>query len=251
MDRGWIIRQFGLSQGSFLSAALSGSEDWPPAPVTKVTFSVGWITARLMTAQLIGSRAPWMSRWQITLGVAIVGVILAVQALARPFVVFPKAGELPSPDGRFVVRNADREGAASDFVGIFHSLWLIESATGRSRKLCDYVGVAAVAWSSNDFLVVTQYMGQQTSRALVFSADGSEDPVVLDKPTLLRLIPVELRDVLRENDHVFIEASRLENETLYLRVWGYGKHDANGFRWGCQYALREEVISCTETPTSK
>lgn len=30
-------------------------------------------------------------------------------------VVFPRAGQLVSPDGRFVVRNVDREGAASEF----------------------------------------------------------------------------------------------------------------------------------------
>jgi hypothetical protein len=187
-----------------------------------------------------------MSHWRNLLAVPVVVAILAVQTVAAPFVLFPKAAELVSPDGRFVVRNAERQASPSDYDGTFHALWLIEVATGRSRKLCDYVGVAAVAWSSNDLLVVTQYLSKRTSRALVFSATGSQDPVILDKPTLIRLVPVELRDVLREDDHVFVEASRLEEGTLHFRVWGYGPRDVNGFRWHCEYALLEGAVSCTE-----
>ncbi len=187
-----------------------------------------------------------MSHWRILLAVSAMVGILAVQTLAAPFVLFPKAGELVSPDGRFVVRNAERQASASEFDGTFHALWLLEVATGRSRKLCDYVGVAAVAWSSNDLLVVTQYLSKRTSRALVLSATGSQDPVILDKPTLIRLVPPELRDVLREDDHVFVEASRVEESTLHLRVWGYGPRDVNGFRWHCKYALMEGLISCAD-----
>lgn len=190
-----------------------------------------------------------MRLWGNVLGVAVTAAVLCSQTMASSFVVFPKAGELPSPDGRFVVRNAEHEGSASEFVGTFHSLWLIELASGRSRKLCDYLGVAAVAWSSHDFLIVTQY-AKRTSRALVFSATGTEDSVVLDEPTLIRLVPVELRPALRENDHVFVEASAVEDNIFRLAVWGYGQHDAKGFRWHCDYALREGVISCTEERSS-
>ena len=187
-----------------------------------------------------------MRRWRMMLGVAVMIAIVIVQADANPFVVFPKAAELVSPDGRFVVRNEESRDAGSDFVGTFRSLRLIEVATGRSRKLCDYIGVAAVAWSNNDFLVITQYLNKKTSRALVFSAAGAEDPVMLDMPTLIRLVPAELRATLRENDHVFVEGSRVEGETLHLRVWGYGQHDPNGFRWRCEYALRGGGISCSQ-----
>jgi hypothetical protein len=170
---------------------------------------------------------------------------LTVPASAQ-FVVFPKAGELISPDGGFVVRNAEREGSRSDIVGTFHSLWLHEMSSGRSRKLCDYVGVAAVAWSEENFLVVTQYVGKKTSRALVFSATGSEDPVMLNKSTLIYLVPAQLRATLRENDHVFVEAESVGQGTLHFRVWGYGTHDANGFRWRCAYTLRDGNATCKE-----
>jgi hypothetical protein len=179
-----------------------------------------------------------------------IAVILAFEVVAQaaPFVVFPKAGQLPSPDGRFVVRNIDREAPLSEYVGAFHSLFLEETASGLSRKLCDYVGVAAVAWAKNDSIIVTQYVSKQTSRALVFAASDSRDPVVIDKSSLTRLVPAYLRPPLRENDHVFVEASRVEGETLTLRVWGYGKHDAEGFRWICEYSLLQGRIFCAETP---
>jgi hypothetical protein len=183
-------------------------------------------------------------RPRITLALSITIATLVVSAHAAPFVLFPKAGQLESPDGRFVVRNQEHGGSDKDFVGISHSLWIVKAATGRSRKLCDYLGVAAVAWSGNDFVVVTEYVARKTSRAWVFPAAGQNDPVLLDKSTLIRLVRPDLRAALRENDHVFVEASRVEGETVHFRVWGYGPHDAQGFRWSCAYAMREGSISC-------
>jgi len=173
--------------------------------------------------------------------------ICVTPAHAAPFSVFPKAGQLPSQDGRFVVRNADRSASFSEFTGDFHSLFLEDKVGDHSRKLCDYVGVAAVGWANSDFIIVTEYLNNRTSRALVFVAASSEEPVVIDKPLLTHLVPINLRPQLRENDHVFVEAAQVEGETLALRVWGYGPHDGKGFRWRCEYSLREGGISCEET----
>ena len=170
--------------------------------------------------------------------------MLGAPVVAAPFVVFPQAGSLASPDGRFMVRDVDRAGSASEFVGSFHSLWLTEVPTGRSRKLCDYLGVAAVAWSGNDFLVITQYVGKRSSRALVYSVSGADELVMLDGSTLIQLLPAESRASLRENDHVFVEASRLDGGTFYFRVWGYGRRDPNGFRWNCECGLRGGRVAC-------
>jgi hypothetical protein len=187
-----------------------------------------------------------MRVYRTLLCVAAVFVFEAV-AHAESFVVFPKAGQLPSQDGRFVVRNTEREAPLSEYVGTFHSLFLTETATGGSRKLCDYAGVAAVAWAKNDFIIVTQYVSKYTSRALVFLAEDARDPVVIDKSSLTHLVPVNLRPQLRENNHVFVEASGVDGDTLRLRVWGYGQHDAKGFRWRCEYSLSEGEVSCEET----
>ena len=172
-------------------------------------------------------------------------ICLAIHAHAAPFSMFPKAGRLVSPDGRFEVRDVAPENSVGELVGASHSLWLSELSTGRSRKLCDYLGLTAVAWSSNDFLVITQYVGKKTSRALAFAAASAEEPVLLDASSLIQMVPVELRPTLRENDHAFVEASRLEEGTFYFRVWGYGKHDPNGFRWTCRYLLSDGHVSCT------
>jgi hypothetical protein len=154
---------------------------------------------------------------------------------------------LASQDGRFLVRNSDPQAPPSEYLGAFHSLFLEEMASGRSRKLCDYVGVAAVLWTKNDLLIMTEYLSKRTSRALIFAADNTRDAVIIDQPLLINLVPVNLRPQLRENDHVFVEAMQVEGETLTLRVWGYGKHEPNGFRWRCEYGLSEGTISCVET----
>jgi hypothetical protein len=188
-----------------------------------------------------------MHRSRIASILVLLALTLATRAWAAPFVVFPDAGRLVSPDGRFEVRDAGREAAASEFVGTFHALWLVDVASGRSRKLCDYLGVAAVAWSGNDFVVITQYVGKKSSRALVFATNGADQPVMLDSASLIQMLPIESRAPLRENDHVFIEALRLDHGTFYFHVWGYGKHDWNGFQMNCEYGLSDGNVTCAGT----
>lgn len=104
-----------------------------------------------------------------------------------------------------------------------------------------------MAWSNNDFLVVMQYFEKKTSRALVFAASSSVEPVLLYAAGLIqRVVDVELRPTLRENDHVFVEGSRLEEKTPYFRVWGYGKQDPNGLSWSCRYSPSEGSVWCAQ-----
>lgn len=70
---------------------------------------------------------------------------------------------------------------------------------------------------------------------------------MLDVPTLIRTVP-DLRPPLEGNDHVFVEASRLEGDTLFLRVWGYGRRDPKGFRWRCEYRLHAGALAGHEEP---
>ncbi len=163
---------------------------------------------------------------------------------AGAFVVFPKAGRLISPDSRYEVRDVGPPGSGSDFVGNFHSLWLIDGANGRSRKLCDYFGAAAVAWNDDDALLITEYVGKKTSRALLFAPVTTEQAIMINAPSLLRVIEPELRETLRGNDHVFVEAARFEENTFYFRVWGYGQQSPKGFKWGCRYSLNDGMVDC-------
>lgn len=185
-----------------------------------------------------------MSRFVRILALMLTIAISVVPAFAAPFVLFPQAGQLVSPDRRFVLRSVENESSSTEFVGTFRALWVTELATGRSRKLCDYMGVAAAAWAGDNYLLVTQYLAKKTSRALLFAMSDTQADAMLDAPTLTRLVPPEMREPLRENDHVFVEASRLEGEILHVHVWGYGRHDPSGFRWNCQYGLRDGRATC-------
>ena len=191
-----------------------------------------------------------MCSWIRTLALALILSGNLITTCAAPTVLFPKANELLSPDGRFLVRNAEREAPSTDFVGTFHSLWLLEAGSGRSRKLCDYVGVAAVRWSDNEHLVITEYVGKKSSRALLFSALQAEEPVMLDKAAVISLIPIQSRAILREADHVFVEAIGVQKGVLALTVWGYDPSNKRGFRWHCGYDLRERSMACKEERNS-
>jgi hypothetical protein len=176
-------------------------------------------------------------------------VITAVSefaVLGEEFATFPESRELHSPDGRYVIRNVDTNPAPQQFSGVFHSVFLEERATGRSRKLFDYVRRVAVAWSAGNRVIVTDYTNQKNSRALVFSADDSFEPVVVDKRNLEAMLPAPQRDYLNGNDHVFVEASSLKGDALVLRVWGYGARNPEGFRLICQYDLAHSTVSCGE-----
>ena len=169
-------------------------------------------------------------------------------ACAEKFVTFPESKELPSPDGKFVVRNFDRGAqASSEIVGAFHALVLEERATGKTRRLLNYVRRVAVAWAPGNLLIVTDYVSKRSARAIIFAADNSFDPIVIDKVALERAVPEALRFHLMENDHVYIEASRLDGKNLIFRVWGYGPREPGGFRFLCGFNLDQSTVSCRET----
>jgi len=172
----------------------------------------------------------------------VVILFLANQALAAPFVVFPKVHELESPARGFVVFEQESLGEFR----AFHTLWLKVIATGESRKFYDYIGTAAVAWEDDDHVVITEYLSRRTSRALLLSVSHPRDSIMIDVPMLIRSLPSEWRDALRQNDHVFVEALRADSHAFHFRVWGYGKRDPQGFRWHCEYGLTEARLSCSE-----
>ena len=68
--------------------------------------------------------------------------------------------------------------------------------------------------------------------------------MILDRSSLIQLLGPEFREYLRANDHVFVEAAHVKSGIFYFGVWGYGPHDRNGFRWSCEYSLRDRKVSC-------
>ena len=164
---------------------------------------------------------------------ALVGTSLS----AEQFTIFPDQKELRSPDGLYVVRSVDHAARPGDFSGVFCTLVVEEVSTGRVRKLYDYVGRVAVAWSGSDYIIVTDYVNKKTSRAIVFPVASDRDGIVVDKTQLISLLPESQHVHLEQNDHVFVEASGVEGRALKLRVWGYGRCDAAGFHYSCRYDL--------------
>jgi hypothetical protein len=165
---------------------------------------------------------------------------------AEQFAVFPDRQELRSPDAKFVIRSVEHKAARGEFSGVFRSLVMEEADTGSVRTLYNYVGRVSVAWSGNNFVIVTDYASKRTARALIFRLDRPDEYLVIDKPHLLPQLHDERRVQLERNDHVYLEVSRIDGTALVLRVWGYGAHDPAGFRFQCAYDLNEGTASCRE-----
>jgi len=171
---------------------------------------------------------------------------ITVRAFTEDFAVFPDRKELRSPDGKYVMKSVDHNTRPGEFAGVFHSLILEEVATRRVRVLFDYLNRAAVAWSGEGYIIVTDYAGKRTSRVLVFAIDPDAGRFVMDKNDLARRLPGPLSDKLRENEHVFVEALRMQQRTLSLRVWGYGPHDYRGFRLLCDFEMETGKVDCRD-----
>jgi hypothetical protein len=174
--------------------------------------------------------------------------------LGGKFATFPDAAdELPSPNGQLLVRSVSYGAAPGSFSGKFHALVLEERKTGRSRKLYDYLGRVMVSWAADNVLVMNEYYTAKGSRVVVFFTDETIPPVVIDRNRLIYLLdPITSRHLIG-NDHVYIAASKLEGDTLALRLWGYGAQDAKGFGLSCDYSLQRNTASCREisgTPKS-
>jgi hypothetical protein len=178
--------------------------------------------------------------------VAILVVFACSLAQSEQFAVFPERKELRSPNGKFVIRSVDHVSQAHELSGLFRALILQNTADGSTRELYHYVSRVGVAWSGNNFIIVTDYVNKKTARALVFRIDRPDEYLVLDKTNLAARIPDERRIQLERNDHAFLEVSRMEGSMLTLRVWGYGAHDPQGFRFQCAYELDQGTTTCRD-----
>lgn len=177
-------------------------------------------------------------------GVALLFGLVATSIAGGPFKTFPDQQELPSPDGHFVIRSEDPDRLPSEITGTFHTLYMEERDTGRKRKLYDYVRRAAVAWANPEEIIVTDYVATRSARVLIFTVSDPGPIAVIDREHLARQLPSELSDHLRKNDHVYLEVSRLEKQSVVLRAWGYGAFDPGGFGLNCRYNLEDNQASC-------
>ncbi len=177
------------------------------------------------------------------------GFVLSWSLLAaEQFAVFPDRKELRSPNGKFVIRSVDHVAARGEFSGMIRWLVLEETATGKLHPLYNYVSRVGVAWSGDNFVIVTDYVSKKTARAMVFDMNHPGEFLVIDKPHLTAELHEQPREQLEGNDHVYLEVSRIEGSASLLRVWGYGRRDPQGFRFWCTYDLKQRTVSCPENP---
>ena len=188
-----------------------------------------------------------MSAFRMWSGLVVCACLALPVALAEPFVTFPEQKELVSPDGRYVLRSIEPPRDASNFSWIFHCLVLEDRETGKSRRLYDYLHKVSAAWSGHR-IIATDYVSRRGARALVFSVDPKADAYIVDRIALADRVPSPLASHLQLNDHVFVEAVRMDGSTLVLRAWGYGAHDPGGFRLACELNLEQATASCREVP---
>ena len=100
-------------------------------------------------------------------------VVLTCSAVfAEQFAVFPDRKELRSPDGKFVIRSVDYAPRPHEFSGPFRSLILQNTTDGSARELYHYVGRVGVAWSGNNFLIVTDYVKRRQPAHSCFASTG-------------------------------------------------------------------------------
>jgi len=173
--------------------------------------------------------------------------LLMPVAVAEPFVTFPDQKELASPDRRYVLRSVDPPHDPSAFSSAFHSLVLEDRTTGRSWRLYDYLHKVSAAWSG-DRIIATDYVSRRGARVLVFSVDPKADAYIVDRMALADRLPLPLGSQLQFNDHVFVEAARMDGTRLELRAWGYGAHDPGGFHMTCELDLALGTASCRDNP---
>ncbi len=169
-----------------------------------------------------------------------------VFAARERFVSFPGSGaDLLSPDGRYIIRNENRDSSPRAFTGAFHTLFLDETARKSRRKLCDYIRHVQVAWTADSSrILVNDYYTSNSSRALVFSVEQSAESTIIDKNWLITALPAPQAERLRNNKHVYIQASGMNGDRLLFNVRGYGEGDPAGFRLNCEYAAVTHHAGC-------
>jgi hypothetical protein len=85
---------------------------------------------------------------------------------------------------------------------------------------------------------VNDYAGSDFSKVLIFSAEQDSPPDDVGAQLLHSLQESPDRKSLTDNHHVYFAASSWEgDESVRLKVWGYGQVDPKGFSRWYQYTL--------------
>jgi hypothetical protein len=172
-----------------------------------------------------------------------VAVTLAVGSWCCTIVVanetttFPGAvSEVSSPDGKYVVRNQDREGEPPN-----HTLILVDTLEKSERHLLDYDRHVGVLWAPDSArFFINDYRGSSESTCHVVDARTAQSTDVWQK--LLR--EASLSRHVTGNHHLYVVCEGWPSEeTVSVIVSGYGDADPAGFEIGIDYDLNADVAN--------
>jgi len=156
----------------------------------------------------------------------LLGASLLPGAASGP-VSFPgPKSETRSPDGRYTVRNLD-----DPHTQPAHSLTLIDSRSGKQRKIYEYGRHVDVLWSpASNALVINDYGGSDFSRAVLLALPAQESKVNLWDELIRFLRPQRTARGALENDHVYLTVEKwLNGHEFRCKLTGYGQANPKGF----------------------
>jgi len=149
-------------------------------------------------------------------------------------VSFPGSrSETKSPDGRYIVRNADDEKQEPA-----HTLTLIDAKSGSAIRSYSYGRHVDVLWSPNSSaFVVNDYEGSDASHPVLFTAPWANQPIDLREKLIGFLRSGRGAKSVQDNHHVYFSAQRwLSGGEIVCQVAGYGEVDPKGF--SAQYVYK-------------
>jgi hypothetical protein len=150
---------------------------------------------------------------------------------------FPGAkSETKSPNGRYVVRNADDPKQESA-----HTLTLVDAKSGSAIKSYSYGRHVDVLWApSSDAFVVNDYEGSDEARPVLFSVPWVDQPVDLREKLIDFLRSRGEAKSVEGDHHVYFSAKRwLSSNEILCQVTGYGDVDPKGFTRHYIYKIGE------------
>ena len=149
---------------------------------------------------------------------------------------FPGVTEISSPDGKYVVRNQDREDGHP-----YHTLFLVDTIQETERILLQYVRNVEVLWAPDSkSLFINDYQGSDESTCYVLDDRATE---LIDVRQRLSK-ENSLKTHLARNHHVYVSCeSWVTGKILSISASGYGDYDQTGFDIRVEYDLDGDVVS--------
>lgn len=155
---------------------------------------------------------------------------------AKDTIHFPGVEEVSSPDGKYIVKNQDRENERPN-----HVLFWVDTTRATEQLLLEYDRNVEVLWAPDSTrIIINDHQGSDESTCYIFNV-RSEDRTDIKK----RLLEEHrLTRHITENHHVYISCEDwVTEEIVSISASGYGNLDPAGFDIRVDYDLDSDVVS--------